>query len=132
MPALERPALLTFGIVVNAIHAAFMVLVAGFLFLGALGATGLTMSALPVLWPFSLLLGLGAFVLLVYVAFYLFVLAVCWRSWDGSRPWLWTLVVLSLIGIANTGPFSVVIGILTIVGALQYLRIFDSRAQPAS
>jgi len=130
----RRPTLLSVGIVLQALHAVF----AGFLYLlgGGLaaGLFGASLAALPIfgVFPLNLLAAFGALFLLTVAAFYGFVLFVCWRAWEGERPWLWTLIVLSIIGLVNTGPISVLVGVMTIVGAWQFLQELDEVGAPAA
>ena len=125
----ERPALLAIGLLLQALNAALAALLYG---LGALMTTGLmgfSLAAVPLfqVWPFSLVVALGAVFFLVALGFHLFVLYTCWRAWGGDRTWLWVLIVVSVLGLVSTGPVSVVIGVVTIVGAWQQLQALDRR-----
>ena len=116
-----RPGHLTAGLVLTAIHA---VLMFGLLTLAmaAMGVGGFAVaSAGEPVFPLSILVSLGVAFCVAGVLFYCAVLCVCWKASEGSRPWLWALVVLACIGLVNTGPISVVINVLTIVGAVQWL-----------
>jgi hypothetical protein len=124
-PTPARPALLSFGIIVNAVHAGLVILGSGIALLGMLGGFGISLVALPLVGgsPASLMFGVGALLCALYVAFYATVLYVCAQSWRGSRGATWILLGLSVIELANTGFFSAVIAVLTVVGALQYLEV---------
>lgn len=124
-PIPPRPALLTFGIIVNTVHAGLVMLGSGIALLGMMGGFGVSLVALPFVGgsPATIAFGFGALVSGLYVAFYATVLYVCAKCWRGSRGALWVLIGLSVIGLANTGFISAVIAVLTIVGALQYLEV---------
>jgi len=115
----ERPGLLTFGIVLNVLHALLCLGVAtliGVLGAGALGA-GMLAAGADELLPLAVLGTLGGVIFALVLAFYSLVLAVCYGAWKGQRFALWALIVLSILGMVNSGPISVVIGVLTILGA---------------
>ncbi len=123
-----RPALLSIGILLNALHAAFMMGVTALVFAvmaGASGASALT-GQLEAIWPLSILMGLGAFFFALFAFFYALILYACWSSWTGSRGWTWALVILSGIGLVNSGPISIAIGLCTIFGGLQFLGVIGA------
>lgn len=121
MTTRHRPPLLSIGIVLHAIHAVPMLLLAG---LGALVAMGL--QGTEALGVSRLELPGAAFVLGSVVAaavgvYYAAILWVCSLAWDGSRGGVIALLVLSVLGIVNTGALSGLVGLITIVGAVQAL-----------
>ncbi len=128
---MNRPGLLTFGIICSAIHAILALAVVAFLTLGsvvvggigAAASVGEGLAALPVIGG---LLGLGMIFLLPLGLFYLVVLASCWGSWHGERGWLWAFTVFSFLGLINTGPISLVIGLCAIIGALMALGVIGN------
>lgn len=119
MQDFDRPGLFTFGIVVTVLHALLCLAVTTLALFGvALGAGAATL-AFP---PMGLLVGAGGFLFVgVFWVFYAAVLWVAWQAWEGSRPWIWALIVGTFIGMVNTGPISLMIGILTLVGSFQAL-----------
>lgn len=125
----ERPVLLAIGIVLQALNAVLAVFVYGLGALLATGLLGISLAEVAVfqVWPLSLLVAFGAALFLVALGFHLFLLYTCWRAWEGDRTWLWVLIVLSLLGLISTGPFSAVIGVMTIIGAWQHLGALDVR-----
>ena len=114
-PTAPRPALLTFGIIINAVHAGLVILGSGIALLGMLFGVGASLVALPFVGgsPATLAFGFGALVSGLYVAFYATVLYVCAKCWRGSRGATWVLIGLSVIGLANTGFISALIDSLT-------------------
>ena len=48
-----------------------------------------------------------------------------------SGGWTWTLVVLSVLGLVNSGPLSVVIGLCAVIGGLQALGVIGGDAPRA-
>ena len=125
----ERPTMLAIGIALQALHAvlgAFLYGLGGLIVGGVLGVS-LTDVAIFQVWPLSLLAAAGAALFAFAVGFFLFVLYTCWRAWEGDRPWLWVLIVVSLLGLLSTGPLSVIVGAMTLVGAWQHLEALDGR-----
>lgn len=117
----SRPTLLSLGIVLHAIHAGLMLLVAALGALvstGLLGAEALGASSLEV--P-GIAFVLGSAVAAGFGIFYVAVLWVCSLAWDGSRGGVIALLVLSVLGILNTGALSGLVGLITILGAVQHL-----------
>ena len=132
---MNRPTLLSIGIVCNAIHALFALLglaclgmaLTGFSLFASLGEM---MEGLPFVGP--ALMTLGMLLIIPFFLAYLIMLGACWGSWNGERGWTWTLVILSGIFLVNTGPLSVIIGLCTIIGGLQALGVIGGTATTAS
>ena len=125
-----RSLLLSLGIPLQALLA---IVTAFFYGLGALlvgGFLGLSAADFFLLsvWPFQLIAALGAAAFLVGCALQLVVAYVCLRAWQGARGWLWALVAASLVNLISAGPFSIVAGVLSIVGALQELDTCPGRS----
>lgn len=119
MQAFDRPGLFTFGIVVTVLHALFCLAVTTFALFGVALGAGVATVVFP---PMGFLVGAGGFLFVgLFWAFYAAVLWVTWRAWEGSRPWIWALIVGTFIGMVNTGPVNLLIGILTLVGSFQAL-----------
>ena len=74
---------------------------------------------------------MGMLLIAPFFLFYLLVLASCWGSWNGERGWTWTLVVLSVLGLVNSGPLSVAIGLCAVIGGLQALGVIGGHASSA-
>ena len=125
----ERPTLLTIGIALQALHAVLAAFLYGLggLIVGGLLGISLADVALFQVWPLSLVAAVGAAFFALAVGFYLFVLYTCWRAWEGDRPWLWALILVSLLGLVSTGPLSAVVGVITIIGAWQQLEALNGR-----
>jgi hypothetical protein len=127
--ASPRSTLLAVGIVLqalNAVLAAFIYLLGGLLAAGVLGVSLAELSLFQ-LWPFSMIAALGALLFFVAVGFQALMLYTCWRAWEGDRTWLWVLIGLSVLGLVNTGPISVVVGVVTIIGAWQAIEVLDGK-----
>lgn len=125
MNATSRPTLLSFGIVLSALWASFvLVLVAlgAIVGLGAGGVAALSANAEAML-PLGFAFGIGALVISGMALYYFAVLLACLRAWQGSRGWTIALIVFSMLGLLNAGPVSVVVGVMTIVGCAQALSI---------
>ena len=120
----ERPPLLVAGILLTGLHASLMATLWLVLSAATLGLSGFAAVSMDpsLVFPVSLVAGLGLALLLGLALFYLVVILACFRSWSGSRPWLWALIAVSALGLINTGPISLVINVLTIVGAVQWLE----------
>lgn len=125
----ERPTMLSIGIALQALHAVLAAFLYGLGGLVAAGALGISLAEVAVfqVWPLSVLAAVGAALFAFAVGFYLFVLYTCWRAWEGERTWLWVLIVVSMLGLISTGPLSVIVGVMTIVGAWQHLEALDGR-----
>ena len=117
----ERPALLTFGIVLSALHALFVLACLGLAVLAMTGAAGVGVaSAGPQEWaPLALAFSLGGAVIGLFMLFYAGVLWVCHASWHGSRTALAALIGLSVLGAMTSGPLSALISVLTVIGCIQ-------------
>ena len=129
----DRPGILTAGILLTGLHA---VLFAGFwmcLSLATIGLSGFAALSIapPALFPIGLVASLGAGIMLLMATFYVGVVVVCAKAWGGSRPWLWGLIVLACIGLVSTGPISMVINVLTIIGAIQWLDVLPREREVA-
>lgn len=122
--ATERPALLTIGIVLQALSTVLSMLLMGLLGLLIAGIFGLSTADLSIftIWPFSLIASFGVGLIALVILFELFKLYVCMRAWEGDRTWLQVLIVVSLLGALNTGPLSILVAGVTIVGAWQQLE----------
>ena len=132
---MNRPTLLSIGIVCNTIHALFALLVLAFVGMALTGLSvfatlGEMMAGLPFIGP--ALMTLGMLIIIPLFLAYLIMLGACWGSWNGERGWTWTLVILSGIFLVNTGPLSVIIGLCTIIGGLQALGVIGGTATTAS
>ncbi len=129
----ERPPLLVAGILLTGLHASLLATLWLVLSAAAIGLSGFAVVSMSpsIVFPVSLAASLGVAVMLALALFYLFVIFVCFRSWSGSRPWLWALIALSAIGLIHTGPISLVINVLAIVGALQWLDTLPKRRAAA-
>ena len=116
-----RPALLSVGIVLHALHAGLMLLVAA---AGALVSTGLlgaeVLGASQLEIP-GIAFVIGSTVAAALGIFYVAILWVCSLAWEGSRGGVIALLVFSVLGILNTGALSGLVGLITIFGAVQYL-----------
>ncbi|HIF41395.1 MAG TPA: hypothetical protein EYQ74_09885 [Planctomycetes bacterium] len=122
---MNRPTLLSIGIICNALHALLLLLVLAILSMAVLGVgafAGLSgpMSSLPIA---GLIATMGMLLIVPVFLFYLLVLASCWGSWNGERGWTWTLIILSVLGLMNSGPLSIVIGLCAVIGGLQALGV---------
>jgi hypothetical protein len=131
---MNRPTLLSIGIICNALHALLLLFVLAIMALAVLGMgafAGLSgaMNSIPLA---GLVTGMGMLVIVPLFLFYLLVLASCWGSWNGERGWTWTLVVLSVLGLVNSGPFSVIIGLCAVIGGLQALGVIGGSATTTS
>ena len=122
-----RPGLLSFGIVMTGIYVSLiltLLLLGGVVGLGfggfAFARAAAENGAVETL-PFGLALGAGTVVIACLFAYYLAVLLACIRAWDGSRSWTIALIVFACLGLLNAGPISVIVNVLTIVGATQAL-----------
>jgi hypothetical protein len=130
---MNRPTLLSIGIIGNALQALLILFLLAIGVLTLLGATvfaGISdvASGLPL---FGFITGMGMLLIAPFFLFYLLVLASCWGSWNGERGWTWTLVVLSVLGLVNSGPLSVVIGLCAVIGGLQALGVIGGDAPRA-
>ena len=130
---MNRPTLLSIGIICNALHALLVLFVLSIAALAILGTSifaGISdiASGLPLA---GFLTGMGMLFIVPFSLFYLLVLASCWGSWNGERGWIWTLVVLSVLGLVNSVPLSVVIGLCAVIGGLQALRVIGGDAPRA-
>jgi hypothetical protein len=126
---MKRPTLLSIGIICNALHALLFLLglsIAALAILGTGAFAGLSgaLDSLPVA---GLVTGMGMLIIGPFFLFYLLLLASCWGSWNGERGWTWTLVILSVLGLVNSGPLSVVIGLCAVIGGLQALGVIGGR-----
>lgn len=118
MQDFDRPGLFTFGIVVTVLHALFCLAVTTLALFGVALGAGAATAVFPLL---GLFVGAGGILFVgVFWAFYAAVLWVSWQAWEGSRPWIWALVVGTILGM-GTEPFSFIFGILTLVGCFQAL-----------
>lgn len=127
---LERPLLLTLGLVLQALSAVlatFLYSLGGLVAAGVLGISLAEVAFLQV-WPLSQLAGLGALAFGFAAGFHIFLLYTCWRAWEGERTWLWALIAASLCGLASTGLVSMAAGLVTVLGAWQQLELLDRRA----
>jgi len=127
---MKRPTLLSIGIICNALHAVLLLLVLAIMALAILGTgvfAGLSgaLNSLPVA---GMVAGMGMLLVVPFFLFYLLVLASCWGSWNGERGWTWTLVILSVLGLMNSGPLSVIIGLCAVIGGLQALGVVGGAA----
>ena len=124
MGSYERPGLLTFGIFMTGLHA-FICLIglafAGLVAMGTLSAAAFQFSGGAWL-PLTVVGSIGGAVVVLLALFYGFCLMICWKAWHGSRPWIWALIVVTVLGLVSTGPISALIGIATLVGAIQALE----------
>ncbi len=122
-PTPVRPTLLTIGLVLNVLHAGLVLVISGLVLLGMLGGFGISLATVPFVGGLfgSMAFGIGALVAGLYVAFYATVLYVCAKCWSGSRGATWALILLSVMGLMNTGFLSALVAVLTIVGAVQFL-----------
>lgn len=122
-----RPGLLSFGIVLTGIYVSvilMLLVLAGIVGLGFGGfafAQAMTGEGAGEVLPFGLALGAGTLVVACLFAYYLMVLLACIRAWDGSRSWTIALIVFACLGLLNAGPISVIVNVMTIVGAVQAL-----------
>jgi hypothetical protein len=121
--------MLQVGIVLTVLKAAFYV--ALLLFLGPLlaifGAIGVSEAHGDEAIGIVALVGLGEVVLLFMGLFQIAVLVVCAMAWRSGKPvWLWSLVALSALSFLQGDCFSVVIGVIAIVGAVQALDRRDT------
>ncbi|MDE0913667.1 MAG: hypothetical protein OSB57_00645 [Planctomycetota bacterium] len=131
---MKRPILLSIGIICNALHALLFLLglsIATTAILGAGVFTGLSgfLHSLPMA---GFITGMGMLIIVPFFLFYLLCLAACWGSWNGERGWTWTLVVLSVLGLVNSGPLSLIIGLCAVIGGLQALGVIGGSATTAS
>lgn len=116
----ERSPLLELGLILSGLHAIFWI---GIAFFGAL-IVGLGIGAAGLLDPAAMLpAGMaGGFIGLaigMYVSWCLLTLCACVGTWRGSRAWMWTLFVLSLLGLTDFGLLSTPARLLTVIGILQ-------------
>ena len=127
---MNRPTLLSIGIICNALHALLFLLVLAIAALAVLGAgafAGLS-GALDSLPLAGVVTGMGMLLIVPFLLFYLLFLASCWGSWNGERGWTWTFVILCVLGLVNSGPLSVVIGLCAVIGGLQALGVIGENA----
>ena len=94
---MNRPTLLSIGIVCNAIHALLALLVLAGLGMALTGfslfaSLGEMMEGLPLVGP--AVMTLGMLLIVPFFLAYLIMLGACWGSWNGERGWTWTLVTL--------------------------------------
>ncbi len=119
----ERPLLLSIGIVCNVIHAVLMLVFIAVAATFGLGVFGISLSEsdpdvlLPLTWFAAFLGFIGA----AFFFFYLALLWVCHASWQGGRSAIWMLVAFNVLGVINSGPISLAVSVITIVGALLWL-----------
>lgn len=116
-----RPTLLSIGIVLHALHAGLMLLLA---VLGTLVSLGLHGTEALGVFQFEVpgfAFVIGSAVAAAVGIFYLAILWVCSLAWDGSRGGVIALLVLSVLGLVNTGFVSGLVGLITIFGAVQHL-----------
>jgi len=121
MNTLQRPTVLSVGIVLTALLSCGMLLllVLGGLF--GLGVGGYALAQGEQAMPLGLVLGAGAFLLIGAAIYYGAVLLACAKAWNGSHGWTIALIVFSAIGLLNPGILSLPIHVLTIVGAAMAL-----------
>ena len=124
-----RPTMLSIGILLNALQAVGLLAVVTVIAVTVLAGATLT-GPFIALWPFSFLMSLGVFFMALFASFYALILYACWSSWKGSRGWTWALVILSGIGLVNSGPISIAIGLCTIIGGLQFLGVIGKGYDP--
>ena len=128
----ERPTLLTVGIILMAAKSAMMLLFTGiaavavpFIFgIGALESHG--DEFIPILFVG----GLAEFIVFILLMLQFIGLLACYKSWQGSRGWTILLMVLSGLSLIDANIFGVVIGAVTIIGGVQALE--RSRMVPAA
>jgi hypothetical protein len=96
---------------------------------GAFAGLSGALNSLPIA---GLITGMGMLFIVPFFLFYLLVLASCWGSWNGERGWTWTLVIVSVLGLVNTGPLSVAFGLCAVIGGLQALGVIGGSATSAS
>ncbi|GEM_PF-2135159 len=130
---MQRPTLLTIGIILNAIEVLFGLLAVGLLALATVGVSAFAgvagaMQGLPFA---GLIGGLGLLLMVPVFAYLVLWLAACWGSWNGERCWIWTLIILSGIGMLSFNPITIVIGVCTIMGGLQALGMIDGQGANA-
>ena len=119
--------LLQVGLILTALKAAFYIALCMFggALLALFGGIGATEAQGEDAIAVVVLVGLGEVALLFVALLQVAVLLVCAMAWRSTKPlWLWALVALSAIGFLHGDCFSVVIGVIAIIGAVQAL---DSR-----
>jgi len=133
----ERPTILTWGIILMAAKSAFFLLL---LMIGLVGVPvifgiGALESHGDEFFPIVLIGGLFEFVLFMIVVLQLLGLYACKRAWESSRTWLIVLMVLAGLSALDSGPIGLIIAGLTIVGGIQVLersKLATPPNQPAS
>ncbi len=129
----ERPQILTWGIILMAAKSAV------YLLLLTIGLVGV-----PIIFGIGaaesrgdeavavVLIGLLAeFTLFIFVLLQLFGLYACKRTWELSRTWLIVLMVLAGISALDSGPIGLAIAGLTIVGGIQAMERSKIEGGPA-
>ncbi|MDP6838593.1 MAG: hypothetical protein QF724_06615 [Planctomycetota bacterium] len=118
------PPALQVGLVLTALKSAFYIALC--FFIGALlalfGGIGATEARGDDAVAVVVLVGLGEIALMFIGLLQVAVLFVCAMAWRSRNPlWLWCLIGLSALGFLHGDCFSVVIGVVAIVGAVQSL-----------
>ncbi|HJO27710.1 MAG: hypothetical protein CMK00_06385 [Planctomycetes bacterium] len=120
----ECPGALQAGLILTALKSVFYIFLCTFggALLALFGIVGASEARGDDAVAVVVLAGLGEVALLFIGLLQVVVLAVCAMAWRTCKPfWLWSLIGLSALGFLHGDCFSVVIGVVTIVGAVQAL-----------
>jgi len=127
-----RPTAFVIGTLVTAgFDALGLIVVTGIFVLTSLGLGIGALASVEEAFPLFMASGIVGVVGLVAVLFYAVQLFICWSAWSGNRLGIALLIAMSIVGIVFSGGLSVPIGILTIVGCVQYLEVLKQRPATA-
>ena len=130
---IERPQLLTWGIILMAAKSVFALFLLGFFMLLTLFGfgVGLAESRGDEVFPI-LAIGTMVEVILFFIALLQIVsLIACRGAWKLSRFWLITLMVLSAVSVIDANVIGVAIAALVIIGGTQVIERERSESAPA-
>ena len=127
-----RPTAFVIGTLVTAAFDAIgLVVVTGIFVLTSLGLGVGALASVEEAFGLFMASGIVGVVGLAFIAFYAVQLFICWSAWNGNRMGIALLIAMSVIGIFFSGGLSVPLGILTIVGGIQYLEVLKQRTATA-
>ena len=130
---IERPTMFTVGALLTAGQAVLVIFGLGIVFLAS--TLGLSIGALAAegeAWiPLAAIGGGVAIFLAVLLFVNLALLYVCWRAWRGEDGWTIALMVLSGFHALAGGPVAAVVGVITLVGCVQWRERLKSETGSA-
>ena len=129
----SRPTAFVIGALVTAFFDVFgLIAVTGIFVLTSLGlGVGGMASATEEAFGLFMASGIVGFVGLVGILFFTAQLLITWLAWNGNRAGIALLIGMSILGILVSGGLSVPLGILTIVGSIQWLEALKEEPVPA-